>query len=86
MSDPAASDDPNQMRLRDQEFNSESEKFNLLNGSYVVIWTTTPWTLPGNRAISYSQKIEYALYEVTANERDFGPKVGERYLLAKKQS
>jgi isoleucyl-tRNA synthetase len=30
----------------------------------IVIWTTTPWTLPGNRAISYSDKIEYGLYEV----------------------
>jgi isoleucyl-tRNA synthetase len=52
--------------------------------AFVVIWTTTPWTLPGNRAISYSHKIEYALYEVTANERDFGPKVGEKYVLAVK--
>jgi isoleucyl-tRNA synthetase len=30
----------------------------------IVIWTTTPWTLPGNRALSYSDKIEYGLYEV----------------------
>ncbi len=55
-----------------------------LQGAHIVIWTTTPWTLPGNRAISYSHKIEYGLYEVTANERDFGPKVGERYILAHK--
>ncbi len=34
-------------------------------GASVVIWTTTPWTLPGNRAISYSPKIKYGLYEVT---------------------
>jgi isoleucyl-tRNA synthetase len=34
-------------------------------GASVVIWTTTPWTLPGNRAISFSPKIAYALYEVT---------------------
>jgi len=53
-------------------------------GASVIIWTTTPWTLPGNRAISFSSKIAYGLYEVTANERDFGPKVGERYLLADK--
>ena len=32
----------------------------------VVIWTTTPWTMPGNRAISYSHKIDYGLYRVTA--------------------
>ena len=50
----------------------------------VIIWTTTPWTLPGNRAISFSSKISYGLFEVTANERDFGPKVGERYVLADK--
>ncbi len=32
----------------------------------VVIWTTTPWTLPGNRAISFNYKIAYGLYKVTA--------------------
>ena len=31
----------------------------------IVIWTTTPWTLPGNRAISFSSKISYGLYRVT---------------------
>jgi isoleucyl-tRNA synthetase len=50
----------------------------------VLIWTTTPWTLPGNRSISYSNKIEYGLYEVTANERDFGPALGEYYIIADK--
>src|SRR5882757_4224733 len=33
--------------------------------SSIVIWTTTPWTLPGNRAIAYSPKITYGLYRVT---------------------
>ena len=35
-------------------------------GAAIVIWTTTPWTIPGNRAISFSDKIAYGLYEVTA--------------------
>ena len=35
-----------------------------LIGSSVVIWTTTPWTIPANRAISYSSRISYSLYEV----------------------
>ena len=26
----------------------------------IVIWTTTPWTLPGNRAISFNNKVAYA--------------------------
>jgi isoleucyl-tRNA synthetase len=30
----------------------------------VVIWTTTPWTMPGNRAIAYGEDIEYGIYEV----------------------
>src|SRR6187399_2824053 len=34
-------------------------------GASVVIWTTTPWTIPGNRALSYSPKIAYGLYEVS---------------------
>jgi isoleucyl-tRNA synthetase len=48
----------------------------------VVIWTTTPWTLPGNRAIAYSPKIAYGLYEVTEAPEDNWAKVGARYLLA----
>src|SRR2546423_1028286 len=36
-----------------------------LERASVVIWTTTPWTLPGNRAISFSRRISYGLYEVT---------------------
>ncbi|WP_137156810.1 isoleucine--tRNA ligase [Rhizobium sp. FKL33] len=51
-------------------------------GSYVVIWTTTPWTIPGNRAISYSKNIKYGLYEVTSVEADFGPRVGEKLIFA----
>jgi isoleucyl-tRNA synthetase len=41
-----------------------------LEGAAAVIWTTTPWTLPGNRAIAYSAALEYAVIQVDA--------VGER--------
>ncbi|WP_163535776.1 class I tRNA ligase family protein, partial [Klebsiella pneumoniae] len=37
-------------------------------GSHVVIWTTTPWTIPGNRAVAYSPRVAYGLYEITAAE------------------
>lgn len=37
-----------------------------LAGSSVVIWTTTPWTIPGNRAIAYGRSFEYAIYGVIA--------------------
>ncbi len=48
----------------------------------VVIWTTTPWTIPGNRAVSFSPRISYGLYEVTAAENDFGPQPGERLIFS----
>jgi isoleucyl-tRNA synthetase len=35
-----------------------------LKGAEIVIWTTTPWTIPGNRAIAYGDDIEYAAYQV----------------------
>ncbi|MBK5920214.1 isoleucine--tRNA ligase [Rhodothalassium salexigens] len=37
-----------------------------LAGAEVVIWTTTPWTIPGNRAICYGPEIDYAVVRVAA--------------------
>jgi isoleucyl-tRNA synthetase len=48
----------------------------------VVIWTTTPWTLPGNRAISFSPKIAYGLYKVTEAPADNWAKTGDLLILA----
>ena len=48
----------------------------------VVIWTTTPWTLPGNRAISFSPKIAYGLYQVTDAPADNWAKAGDLLVLA----
>jgi isoleucyl-tRNA synthetase len=57
-----------------------------LVGASIVIWTTTPWTIPGNRAISYSPRIEYGLYEVTDAPSDNWAKVGDLFVLADKLS
>lgn len=60
-----------------------SHAFEDMNAS-VVIWTTTPWTIPANRAISYSSKIAYGLYEVTAAPEGNWAAKGEKYVLADK--
>ena len=55
------------------------------NSSTVLIWTTTPWTIPANRAVSYSSNIEYGLYEVTEmEEAEFEPwsKPGDKFVFA----
>jgi isoleucyl-tRNA synthetase len=45
-----------------------------LEGAGIVIWTTTPWTIPGNRAIAFGEEIEYRVAEVG----------GKRYVIAEK--
>ncbi len=54
-----------------------------LAGANVVIWTTTPWTIPGNRAISFHNKVAYGLYKVTAAPENNWAKTGATYILAK---
>jgi len=52
-----------------------------LSGADIVIWTTTPWTIPGNRAVAYGEGIEYAVYEIDdPGEGAVGP--GARLVLA----
>jgi isoleucyl-tRNA synthetase len=54
----------------------------------IVIWTTTPWTIPGNRAISFSPSISYGVYEVEsiAQGLAFEPwvKAGDKLAVADK--
>ena len=53
-------------------------------GANVVIWTTTPWTMPGNRALAYGPAIEYALVRVDGVAEGSLSRVGERVLVALK--
>jgi isoleucyl-tRNA synthetase len=48
----------------------------------VVIWTTTPWTLPANRAVAYNPAIEYGTYKVTASANE-SVSVGDKLVMAK---
>ena len=53
-----------------------------LLGASVVIWTTTPWTIPSNRAIAFGPRIAYGLYEVTGRPEECWATIGERLILA----
>ncbi len=64
-------------------------KFPVVSKNYsIVIWTTTPWTIPANQAVSFSTSIAYGLYEVedvmTEEELGFAPyaKPGETLVMA----
>jgi len=51
-----------------------------IEGAKVVIWTTTPWTMPGNRAIAYGAEFDYVVVEVESSESDLAL-VGEKLVL-----
>jgi isoleucyl-tRNA synthetase len=50
----------------------------------VVIWTTTPWTIPQNRAVAFGPGITYGLYEIIGRPEDSSVTIGHRVLLANK--
>ena len=53
-----------------------------LAGASVVIWTTTPWTMPGNRALAYGPEVDYALVSVDSVADGSLARPGERLLIA----
>lgn len=53
-----------------------------LNDAAVVIWTTTPWTLPGNRAIAFGADMDYVVIKVTGVGEDSLARMGERFAVA----
>ncbi len=65
-------------------FPGEASTEAFVSDASVVIWTTTPWTLPGNRAIAFSPKISYGLYRVTAAPENNWAKAGQSFVLADK--
>ena len=51
-------------------------------GASIVIWTTTPWTIPSNKAVAYGKNISYGLYEVLSVEDESLLKPGEKIIIA----
>jgi len=49
-------------------FKVKNTKKDFLKDSSVIIWTTTPWTIPANKALAFNSSIEYSLVEI--NELD----------------
>jgi len=50
----------------------------------VVIWTTTPWTIPSNKGVVFGEGIDYGLYEVIETPDECWSRVGEKFVLADK--
>jgi len=50
----------------------------------VLIWTTTPWTIPQNRAICFGPDIAYGLYEIIGRPADSTATIGHRVIMSDK--
>src|SRR5262249_46841515 len=72
---------PEALAAKESEFVKTWER---IKEASILLWTTTPWTIPGNRAISFSPRIEYGLYEITDAPNDNRASPGDRFILADK--
>ncbi len=45
-------------------FPIKSSNVKELEGSEIVIWTTTPWTIPANKALAYNEALDYVLIQL----------------------
>ncbi len=54
----------------------------VIQGASVLIWTTTPWTMPANRAVAYGEDVDYCVIEVTEIGEGSHAVVGEKLVLA----
>ncbi len=49
-------------------FKVKNTKKDFLKDANIIIWTTTPWTIPANKALAYNKDIEYSLIEINSLE------------------
>ena len=64
------------------KFKIKNEKF---QNSHLLVWTTTPWTLPGNVAVAVGDKIDYSFLKVDSIEgaEVSNVKIGDIFIIAK---
>ena len=58
-------------------------KLNHLKKTEVIIWTTTPWTIPGNRAVAFREDLNYVLLKVKSIDKNSLAKVQDKVIVAK---
>ena len=51
-------------------FPVKSSSLKELEGSEIIIWTTTPWTIPANKALAYNESLDYVLIQLN-DDGDF---------------
>ena len=55
-------------------FKVKNSKINLLKDAEIIIWTTTPWTIPANKALAYNKNLDYSIIEINSLSENFDNK------------
>ena len=55
-------------------FKVKTSKINLLKDAEIIIWTTTPWTIPANKALAYNKNLDYSVVEINSVSENFDSK------------
>ena len=61
---------------------TEQDDLTGLRNASVVIWTTTPWTIPQNRAVAFGPTMSYGLFQITEVAENGSARVGETVLMS----
>jgi len=79
-----------EVEYEDHTSNTIYVKFSIIDsndkdlvGSNIVIWTTTPWTIPGNRALAFGNDLEYSCVNVDKVEDSSLAQINEKLIFAK---
>ena len=64
------------------KFKIKNAKENLFKDANIAIWTTTPWTLPGNRAIAFSDDFHYVIVSFDKDYTNINFKKGEKLIFS----
>jgi len=65
------------------KFQVTKSKIKELINNNILIWTTTPWTIPGNRALAYSTDLEYIIIQIIETNNSSIAKIGDKLMIAK---
>jgi len=56
-------------------FKVKTSKIKSLKDAEVIIWTTTPWTIPANKALAYNKNLDYSVVEINSGAGDLKKKI-----------
>ncbi len=63
-------------------FKVAQTKVDAIRDASVVIWTTTPWTMPANRAVAYGAEMSYGVYKIDSVAEGALSQPGQQIVLA----